>query len=472
MKRSLCSLAAALGLAAAPLAAAPAPQVLALQDAFASVAAKAKPAVVNLSVVQEERVQVQAPPFFFGDPEDFFNEFFQGGPRPRTYRHRTQGTGSGFIVDPRGFVVTNEHVIRGATAIRVLLTRPDGREKTYKGRVVGRDPNLDLAVVRIQAGETFPHLQLSERPPRVGDWAIAIGSPFALEQTVTAGIVSALRQSLPVEGRRYANMIQTDAAINRGNSGGPLLNINGEVVGVNAAIYSPSGASAGIGFAIPAAELRRALGYLMAGKQVRQGWLGVEAGPVDEVVQKRFGLPSPDGALVNGVLPGGPAAKAGVQRGDVITGFNGAPVASPQELASAASHAEPGKTAGLELYRRGSRQRLSVTLGKRPDDAELDSAEGGRGGTPDGEEERGGADFRWQGVSFFQQGGGVAVRSVDPDSPLAGYLLPGDKVRGVNQIEVANLGELRKAVKGADPAQGLFLDIVRQGQPMYLSVRP
>lgn len=471
-------LALAAALLAAPgasLPAAPLKTAADLQDAFSEVAARSKPAVVNLSIIQETRVRLQTP-YFFGDPEDFFQPFMQDG-RPRTHRHRSKGTGSGFIIDPKGLVLTNDHVIRGATDIRITLAKPDGKEKSYKGKVLGRDPNMDLAVVEILSGEAFPFLKLASSPPRVGDWSIAIGSPFSLEQTVTVGVVSAERQSLYIEGRRYPDMIQTDAAINQGNSGGPLLNLQGEVMGVNTAIFSPSGASAGIGFAISAREARRALAYLLGGK--KRGWIGVEASPVDEVVQARFALPSPQGALVNKVLPGGPAEKAGLKRGDVIREIDGAPIETVQALIAAASELEPGKTAAVRLYRRGSPMRLRLTPSRRPEWADAKDPRGQGPAEEEGlpapapESEDGAQNvLRWEGIAFSQRQEGVLVEAISPDSILHGYLLPGDIIRGVNEIEVGSLRDLDRALAKLDVPRGMFLDILRQGQALYLSIKP
>lgn len=456
--------------AVAPTRAAVPPAALALQNAVAELAAKAKPAVVNISVVQEQRVQVETPDFFFGDPEDMMRQFMRG-PQPHEYRFRAEGTGSGFIVDPKGFILTNEHVIRSATEIRVTLTDRNGKDKTYPGKVIGRDPNFDLAVVKLETNEALPFLRLSSSKPRVGDLAIAIGSPFALEQTVTLGIVSAERQTLQIEGRLYTHMVQTDAAINRGNSGGPLLNIEGDVIGINTAIFSPNGGSTGIGFAIPADEAQRALSYLLAGKRMSRGWIGVELAPMDEIMKRRFALPSAEGALVNKVLPASPAAKAGIQRGDVIRSFNGEPVNTPQDLISATANLPAGTKITLNIYRRGTPTEIELTLDERPDfEKEARGMEEQSQNREEGEREHN--DFLWQGVTFAQEKEGVTAEEIRRDSPLAGTLIPGDVIRGVNTREVANLSDLKDAAKGIKISDGIFLDIIRDGQPMYLSVKP
>lgn len=439
--------------------------LLALQESFSSVADKAKPSVVNITAIHEEQVYLRSPYFFFGDPEDFF----YGVPRrpSQPYRWRTQGTGSGAVVDPRGYVLTNEHVVRGADEIQITMTLPDGKKKTYLGKVAGRDPTLDLAVVKIQTPGTYPFLKLGDSGSvRVGHWMLAIGSPFQLEQTVTAGIVSAIRQSVLIEGRPYANLIQTDAAINQGNSGGPLLNLEAEIIGINTAIYSPSGAFAGIGFAIPTNEARDFIESVLEGKKLRYGWLGVELAPVDEVIQKRFGLPAPKGAIVNYVVPGSPAQKAGIERGDAILRFNGKEAGSPQELIRLISRSKPGEKAALEIFRQGKTMKISPTLGERPDSVE---AKGFR--APKEQEVGKMRTLQWKGLELIETKNGAMVHQVDRGSPLYGYLLEGDFIRGVNQAEVSSLENFGKAASQASLEEGVVFDILRRGQEMYISIQ-
>ncbi|MFA6029535.1 MAG: trypsin-like peptidase domain-containing protein [Elusimicrobiota bacterium] len=440
-------------------------QARALQEEFAAIARRCMPAVVNISTVREEEVQVPLQNYMFGSPEDLY-DYLNGPPQGRTFRQRSGGVGSGFIIDAAGHVVTNDHVVRDAVDIRVTLTRPDGAEETLKGRVVGRDPNLDLAVVRIEARREFPSLRLADSDKvRVGDWAIAVGSPFSLEQTLTVGVISAVRQSLSIEGRPYPNLLQTDAAINQGNSGGPLLDVDGEVLGVNTAIFSPSGASAGIGFAIPANELKLALEYLLAGRQSPVGWLGVEAAPLDEVFRRRFRLPSTSGVILNAVVPDGPAAKAGLRRGDVILGIDGKPAASPQDLVARITRIKPGTPVKMDLYRGGKPLALKVRIGLRPD-AEA-AAPPPSGAAPAGEEHAG---QEWEGVVFESSAEGVRVARISSDSPLRGTLREGDVLRGIDAAAVASLDDLRAAAPKADFRRGIVFDIVRRGRPLYLSV--
>jgi serine protease Do len=295
----------------------PHPDAINLQNSFAEIAEAVKPAVVNISAVQIQHVRQQDPQFYYGDPNEFFYRFFgqqapqRQAPAPREYR--TEGTGSGVIIDAEGYILTNNHVVQGADQLTVMLSNG----KSFKGKVVGTDPRSDLAVIRIKGSNPFPFVPLGDSAAmRVGDWVLAIGSPFGLEQTVTSGIVSAIRQSLAIEGRNFRNLLQTDAAINRGNSGGPLVNIRGEVIGVNTAIYAPTGVFSGIGFAIPINDAKKILKDLIQKGYVERSWLGVEIAEVDEVIAQQFGLASAQGALINGIANGSPADKAGLRRGD------------------------------------------------------------------------------------------------------------------------------------------------------------
>lgn len=239
------------------------------QEAFAAAADKAKPAVVSLTALTERRLPVSRR-FFFGEPDAETLERFKEHPNEGPL-WKSEGTGSGVLVDPRGLVVTNEHVLRGAQSVKVSVAELDGSSRTYVAELLAKDEASDLAVLRIKAPGATPWLAFAPAAKtKVGHWVLAIGSPFELQQTVTVGVVSAKRQSLEIEGRRYHDLVQTDAAINQGNSGGPLVDLDGEIVGINTAIYSPSGGSAGVGFAIAAADVRRFLAPVLAGLKERK----------------------------------------------------------------------------------------------------------------------------------------------------------------------------------------------------------
>ncbi|MBI4057495.1 MAG: trypsin-like peptidase domain-containing protein [Elusimicrobia bacterium] len=446
--------------------------VLSLQESFVAVAEKAKPAVVNITAIHEEQGYVRSPQFFFGDPEDFLQQYFHGAPqRPqlRPYHWKTQGTGSGVIIDPKGLVLTNEHVIRGASEIKITITPLKGKGKTLIGKVVGKDFNLDLAVVKIQTPGTYPYLKLGDSSKiRVGEWAMAIGSPFELEQTVTVGVISAIRQSLLIEGRRYNNLLQTDAAINRGNSGGPLLNLDGEIIGINTAIFSPSGSSAGIGFAISINEAKEVLEDLSTGKTIRRGWLGLELAPLDEVMRRKFGLSGSEGVIVNAVLENGPASKAGLRRGDVLLEFNGVPIQTPGDLVQQVSHTSPGKKVPLTVFRYGKRKEVEVLLGERPSDAEREHSRPSLSKENQIEDR---ASFSWEGVELAEVKKGVLVKRVNHNSKLYGYLLENDLIQGVNQAQVSNLQDFKRLVPQLKLEEGIVFDIIREGQSMYISVQ-
>ncbi|WP_420479505.1 Do family serine endopeptidase [Brevundimonas sp. FT23028] len=289
------------------------------------------------------------------------------------------GSGSGFFISADGFIVTNNHVVADAVEITVRLA--DSREMT--ARVVGRDESTDLAVLKVD-GSDFPYVSFEETAqPRVGDWVIAVGNPFGLGGTATAGIVSAQGRNQLDNSTPYTDYIQIDAAINRGNSGGPTFDIYGRVIGVNSAIYSPSGGSVGIGFAIPASVAKPITDRLMRGETIERGYLGVQIGPIDRTWVSQLGLQNSDGAYVNSVTAGGPADRAGLQAGDVVLTLNGEKVRDSNDLTRRVGQARPGDNLRLEIWRDGRRQTLNVRSGTRPSVAELNAEAGSApGATP------------------------------------------------------------------------------------------
>ena len=457
--------------------------VLDLQDSFARVAAQIKPAVVSITATHVETVQAMPEQFYFGDPfEDFFREFHgmprsRPTPQPRQFQRRQQGMGSGVAVDPRGYILTNEHVVRGADELTVTFQSPS--LKKYSGKVVGADPRSDLAVIKIEASAAVPFAALGDSDKvRIGDWAIAIGSPFGLEQTVTVGVISAMRQSLNIEGVAYSGLLQTDAAINRGNSGGPLVNIRGEVVGINTAIYAPTGVFAGIGFAIPSNRVKDIMDQLIEKGHVVRGWMGVEVLPLNEVLAQQFGLSSAEGVLINGVQPGSPAQKAGIVRGDVIVSFNGQPTPNPDVLRDTVSRTEPKKTVKVGLVRDGKPMTLSLTTAEMPKESALPGGEEGKPSDSSNDDE---AD--WEGArveTLSPQGArrwgvpdataGVAVVGVTPGGLAERLgLETGDVIVSVNRQKTPTVEAFKKAAKKVSAQKGILLDIVRRGRSMYLS---
>ena len=469
------------------------PEVLNLQASFSRVAELVKPAVVSISTIHIE----QAPAgqeFYFGDPfEEFFERFGgqgdEGAPpqqrrRPHPQSYKLEGVGSGVIIDPDGLVLTNEHVVRDADQIKVILYDKNGDKKEYVGRVAGKDARTDIAVVRINAGHKLPFAALGDSEKvRVGDWAIAIGSPFNLAQTVTVGIISADRQSLNIEDKEYHNLIQTDAAINRGNSGGPLLNIRGEVVGINTAIYAPTGVFAGIGFAVPINQAKAILDELVHKGHVVRGWLGVElAREVTPAMVKAFGLPDAQGALVNDVMPKSPAEKAGLKRGDVIRSFNGKATTSSDVLQNLVAQTAPKKSVPVEIIRDKQKKTLTLVLGERPESADTGAGEDEENNSP-GQSESKVEHKEWQGAKVMtftadmadnaqqpRDAQGVLVLEVKPGSSADDMgLVPGDVIRAVNQTPTPDLSAFRSVTDKVKLSQGVVLDILRQGHPMYLS---
>ncbi|PKN01388.1 MAG: hypothetical protein CVU77_05480 [Elusimicrobia bacterium HGW-Elusimicrobia-1] len=454
-----------------------------LEDAFIRVAADVKPAVVNISTVHIEKIQSPRYEFFFGSPFDgFFEEFFGAPrrsqsppPRGRPQTRRQEGTGSGVIISPDGYILTNEHVVREADEINVAMAHADGSEKKYKGKVVGKDTRTDLAVIKI-SGSRLPYARLGDSDKiRVGQWVVAIGSPFGLEQTVTTGIVSAKRQALSIEGRTYRDLIQTDAAINRGNSGGPLCDIYGEVIGVNTAIYAPTGVFSGIGFAVPINRAKAILDELIKTGKVTRGWLGVEIRAVDAAIEKNFKLSSRDGAFVANVLDGSPAAASGLKRGDVIVDFDGKKVKIPMDLQDAVSASAPSKKVAVAVVRDGKRLNLNVVLAAMPD--EPSAAVSSPSDAPAA------SSYKWEGMSVSDitdalraefavasDVKGVIVVDVEDYSAADRVgIAAGDVVKSLNNTGISSVADFKKVSARADIAKGVVFDVSRAGRSIYLT---
>lgn len=329
---------------------------------FADIFQQVAPAVVQIDVeapLERPRggvVQVPGLPFAIPVPQP------EEGEEPLT----TRGAGSGFFISAEGFIVTNNHVVENATEIRVTLA--DGRE--LEATLVGRDVDTDLAVLKVQ-GSDFPFVSFEqEARPRVGDWVIAVGNPFGLGGTATAGIVSATARSLPqASDNPYTDFLQIDAAINRGNSGGPTFDIYGRVIGVNSAIFSTTGGSVGVGFAIPASIAKEVTDSLMRGEPIKRGYLGAQIGTVSDEMRESLGLPADfEAAYINEVTPDAPAERAGLRNGDIVVSLNGEKVETSTELTRLVGAARPGDILRLEVLREGRRQMIEVRSGTRPAD--------------------------------------------------------------------------------------------------------
>ncbi|NUR11971.1 MAG: Do family serine endopeptidase [Bradyrhizobium sp.] len=355
---------------------------------FADLAAKLQPAVVNISTKQRVPVKTQADPF-----EEFFRRFGspvgpdqQGGPQNAQPRTREAGSlGSGFIISPDGYVVTNNHLVQGVngtgTVDTVTVITTDRKE--YPARIVGRDETSDLALLKIE-GRNLPFVQWGDSTKaRVGDWIVAIGNPYGLGGTVTAGIISALHRGITGVGA-YDRYIQTDAAINMGNSGGPMFDLNGNVIGINSALISPTGASVGIGLAIPAEAAKPVIDALMRGQRPSRGYLGVGLQPLDENLAPSLGLPKDSGEIVRSVVPNGPGARSGLVQGDVIVRVNGQAVTPEQTVSYLVANTPVGSRVPLEIIRGGKRATVNVQVGERPTEEALAKISGGDTGTQGG----------------------------------------------------------------------------------------
>jgi serine protease Do len=337
----------------------------ALQQSFVGVAEHVRPAVVHLGTIQRARMRrgpslppATDDPFF----KEFFNQFFGSeGPSDPGSEYRQPGLGSGVIIDKRGLVLTNFHVVKGADEIIIRLS--DKRE--YRGQILGTDPKTDLAVVRFQPDQhplTVATLGNSDAL-RVGEWAIAIGNPFGLDQTVTVGVISATGRS-DVGIATYENFIQTDASINPGNSGGPLVTLKGEVVGINTAIVA---AGQGIGFAIPINMVKRVVDQLVAKGKVVRGWIGVSLQPLSPELAQSLGLDGTQGAVVGSTIAGGPASRAGLQQGDVILSYNKIPVEDYRHVQRLVAETTVGNTVTLEVHRKKQKIQVNLTVAETPD---------------------------------------------------------------------------------------------------------
>src|SRR3954471_9498692 len=349
---------------------------------FADLVAKLQPAVVNISTKQRVPVKTQSDPF-----EEFFRRFDptvppggggSGGGQQQGRTREAGSLGSGFIISPDGYVVTNNHLVQGAngtgTVDSVTVITTDRKE--YTARIVGRDETSDLAVLKIE-GHNLPFVQWGDSTKaRVGDWIVAIGNPYGLGGTVTAGIISALHRGITGVGA-YDRYIQTDAAINMGNSGGPMFDLNGNVIGINSALISPTGASVGIGLAIPAEAAKPVIDSLMRGQRPSRGYLGVGLQPLDENLAPSLGLPKDSGEIVRSVVPGGPAARGGLVQGDVIVRVNGQPVTPDQTVSYLVANTPVGSRVPLDIIRGGKHQLVTVAVGERPTEDQLRQVGGG-----------------------------------------------------------------------------------------------
>jgi serine protease Do len=439
---------------------------------FVQVANAVQPAVVNISAERTVRVSQQSPSQ--GSPlEDFFRDFMRGMPEVPQERQQS-ALGSGVIISPDGYIVTNNHVVAGFDKIAVRLSD----ETEFKGssvKVVGRDPQSDLAVLKVESKKPLPAVTLaSPGDIEVGDWAIAVGNPFGLSGTVTVGVVSAKgRSGLPLpEGPTYQDFIQTDASINPGNSGGALVNIKGELMGINSAIRTPTGGSVGIGFAVPVDIVKSVTDQLIKTGKVVRGYMGIRPQPVTEAIRKAMGLEDSKGVLVADVVSGQPADKAGIESGDVIVSVNGVKTDGVEQFRKQVAGFAPGSSISVAIVRDGERSTRRVTLVTFPQNEQQASA-------PDEEQ-----PVAWLGITVrsltsderaqAKVSGGVVVDNVESGSAAddAG-IEGGDIVLEVGKIRIGGVSDYNRATRQFKSSRNAVLfRINRGGSVLYVAIEP
>ena len=437
-------------------------------ESFSKLVKKARPSVVNISTVKVIKGRGLAPMPFRGGrpfgPDDPFKDFFDRFFRDQIPKeHRQKSLGSGFIIDKDGFILTNNHVVENTDEIMVKLAD----EKEFPAKIIGRDPKTDLALIRIETDRPLKPLPLGDSDKlEVGDWVVAIGNPFGLGDTVTAGIVSAKYRHIGAGS--YDNFIQTDASINPGNSGGPLLNTSGEVIGINSAIFSRSGGSIGIGFAIPINMARDLLPQLKKGKVVR-GWLGVMIQKITPELKDKLKLKDERGALVADVTTNGPADKAGIKRGDVIVSFDGKVIKQMKDLPYIVGTTPVNKTVLVEVIRKGQKKDFQIKLGelkegKKPEETSQEKPYLGMT-----VEELTPQLARNLGIS---ETSGLVVVQVNNNTPAAeAGLKQGDIILEIDQITIKKLEQFNKKIKDYKKGDNILFLIKRGGSTLYLTLK-
>src|SRR4030066_779684 len=428
-------------------------------QAIAEIVEGVKPAIVNISTTRTIKVQ-RGPESLFEDP--FLRRFFgEESPLRLPKERKAMSLGSGVIVDPNGYILTSNHVIQGAEEIEVTLS--DKRD--FKGKIIGTDPMTDIAVIRIE-GDHLPTINLGDSDKlRVGETVLAIGSPYGLSGTVTMGIVSAVGRA-NVGIASYEDFIQTDAAINPGNSGGALVNVKGDLVGINAAIFSTSGGYQGIGFAVPSNMARTVMESLIKKGKVVRGWLGVTIQPLTSELAKQFNLKEENGALIGDLVEGGPAEKAGIVRGDVIIEYEGKKIDEPNQLRNMVANTEPGKEVELTIIHENKTAKKRVTIGELPTEMQKSSTRE--------------YNNLLRGVSIQdltpelinrlnlpKRLKGVVVTGISEDSPAVMALTQGDVIQEINRQKITNVKEYETIVSKLNPDEDILLLIYRNGSSIF-----
>jgi serine protease Do len=433
-----------------------------LSGAFQRVAKDVTPAVVHITAQKNPGRTMAIDP-----REQEFRRFFG---MPFAPPQPASSFGSGIIVSSDGYILTNNHVIEGADQLSVTMAN----DRQFEATLIGRDPETDVAVLKIE-GSSLPFAKLGNSDQvGVGEWVLAIGNPFGLNQTVTAGIISAKGRSLPngpgsSRDNRYDDFFQTDAAINPGNSGGALVNLKGEVIGMNTAIFSRSGGYMGIGFAVPANMASAVMDSLRSTGEVQRGWLGVGFQNLDEKTSASLGF-SGEGVVVTNVMSDGPASKAGLQAEDVIVAVNGRPISSESQLRIAIASVLPGRPVAMDIFRAGKRMAITATAGKR-DERAIQAAAGvvsadnelGLSVVPMTDELAESAGLR--------KPVGVMVRSVNSSSPGAGFIRAGDVILRIDGVEIKGIEDFQQAIKAVNIRRGVRLITLSQGQQRMITLR-
>ena len=459
---------------------------------FRNIAKLTAPAVVNIQTEVRQRNRELTE--YFGGGDDLLRRFFGGEvpdaqPNRRNRQQRQapvmEGAGTGFIIDPQGFLLTNNHVVEGAETIRVSLYGAE-RLESYAARIVGHDMLTDTALLQLTEMPRTPLTPIrfgDSEQMQAGDWVMAIGNPFRLGHSVSVGVISALGRPFGGTPGRAQNMLQTDAAINPGNSGGPLLNVRGEVVGMNTAIYTDErSANIGIGFATPINTIRDLLPQLRTGKVVR-GVIGIEVS-IDHLTgeaAKAFGLPNTNGALITKVKPNDPAARAGMEPGDVVVEFGGKPVKDSDSLVAMVVNTKPGTSVPIVVYRDNQRRTINVVVGELDLEAEQTGIARRGGGTSPNEPAPTATGF---GMTLEQitpeiarrldlpsNAGGAIVSDIDRNSPAAnGGVIPGDVILEVNRQKVANVSQITRELQKAQLGQPVFMLVWRNGDNVFVTM--
>ncbi len=433
----------------------------AVPDSFADLVENLVPSVVSIAstTIVENRNQAM-PRFPEGSPfDDFFKEYYENERNSPSQRPMT-GLGSGFIIDKSGIIVTNNHVIEGADEIAVILHN----QKKFKAELLGRDPKADLAVLKIDPGDNLLESVIwgNSDEIRVGDWSIAIGNPLGLGGTVTAGIISAI--SRDIGNGPYVKFLQTDASINRGNSGGPLFDVYGNVIGINTAIISQTGGSIGLGFAIPSNSALKIVNQLKEFGRTKRGWLGVQITPVSKEIAESLGLPDEKGAFISNINPEGPSKKAGVQEGDVILKFNNIEIIKMTDLPRVVAESDVGSVAKVEIWRKNKIISIDVKLGELPEETYVDRKE---------EEKEKNTEFKIESLGLtianVSDGNGVTIINLETESNL----LIGDIITEVNREIILKSDDFISLVDKIKETgrNSLLLKIIRDEQSLWVTIK-